>query len=155
MYNVTTVGCNSTVFTRSVTVDPNHAITLTTANNIQTRCINNAIVAIKYNLGGGATGATVTGLPPGVTYAIAGTVLTITGAPNTTVGSPFNYNIQTTGNTCTVANATGRITVDPDHTITINPGSVKDQSVCVNTAITPITYTIGGGATNCSGSISN
>lgn len=148
MYNVTTVGCNSTVFAKSVTVDPNHSITLTTANNIQTRCINNAIVDITYNLGGGATGATVTGLPPGVTYAIAGTVLTITGAPNTTVGSPFNYNIQTTGNTCTVANATGRITVEPDHTITIEPGSVKDQSVCVNTAITPIVYILGGGANN-------
>jgi gliding motility-associated-like protein len=148
MYNVTTVGCNSTVFAKSVTVDPNHSITLTTANSIQTRCINNAIVDIKYNLGGGATGATVTGLPPGVTYAIAGTVLTITGAPNTTVGSPFNYNIQTTGNTCTVANATGRITVEPDHTITIEPGSVKDQSVCVNTAITPIVYILGGGANN-------
>ena len=150
MYNVSAYGCNSTVTSQSVTVDPDHTITLSSApgSDIQTVCINTLIVPIIYTLGGGATGATVTGLPTGVTYVVAGTILTISGAPTTTLPLPiFNYTISTTGNTCIVADTTGRITVESDHTIALDPGGNTNQSVCVNTAIIPITYTIGGGAT--------
>jgi gliding motility-associated-like protein len=45
-----------------------------------------------------------------------------------------------------VANAAGSIAVQPDHTIAFSTGDTT-QSVCVNSAIDPITYTIGGGAT--------
>ncbi len=150
MYNVSTSGCNSTVFAKSVTVDPNHSITLSPVSGPidQTRCINTLITPIVFTLGGGATNATVTGLPPGVTYIVAGTTLTITGTPTSTTGSPFTYTVLTSGNTCVVADTTGTIVVEPDHTITLEPGSVTDQSVCVNTAITPIVYTLGGGANN-------
>lgn len=148
MYNVTTTGCNSTVFSKSVTVDPNHHITLSSANDNQTVCINTAIAPIVYTLSGGATNVTVTGLPAGVNYVVAGPTLTILGAPVTTAGSPFNYNIQTTGNTCTVATAAGTIAVNPDHTLTLSSAANSNvQSVCVNTLISPITYTLGGGAT--------
>ena len=45
----------------------------------------------------GATGATITGLPSGVTGSWAGDVVTISGTPDTTVGSPFTYTIDLTG----------------------------------------------------------
>lgn len=150
MYNVSAVGCNSTVYTQAVTVDPNHTITLTSgpASTNQTLCINTLITPITYNLGGGATGATVTGLPAGVNYVVTGTTLTISGSPTTTIGSPFNYAVATTGNTCTIANANGTIAVSSNHTLTLTSvATTTDQRVCLNTSITDITYTLGGGAT--------
>ena len=147
MYNVSTAGCNSTVHSQSVTIDPNHSITLTTGNNNQNVCINTPIVPIVYTLGGGATNATVTGLPTGVNFAVVGNTLTISGSPNSMLGTPFNFSIQTTGNTCVVANANGSIIVSGDHTIALSsPANSDAQSVCVNSAINPILYTIGGGA---------
>lgn len=145
MYNESAAGCRSTVTTRQVTIDPNHSISLTSGNNIQTRCINNNIAPIIYNLSGGASGVTITNLPPGVTFTIMGNTVTISGAPSTTLNSPYNFSIQTTGNTCVVAQAIGAITVEPDHTIAFSAGDTT-QSVCVNTPIIPIVYNIGGGA---------
>ena len=146
MYNVSAYGCNSTVTSQQVTVDPNHSITLNAgSSNIQTVCINTPIAPILYTLGGGALNATVTGLPTGITALVTGTTLTISGTPVTTLLSPFTYAIVTTGNTCVVANAAGIITVEPDHTIAFGSGDTT-QSVCVNTPIDPIVYTIGGGA---------
>ena len=146
MYNESAAGCRSTVTTKLVTIDPNHSISLTSANNIQTRCINIAIDSIFYQLAGGATSVTVTNLPPGLTYTVVGNILTIFGTPTSTLNSPYNFSIQTTGNTCVVAQAIGKITVEPDHTIAFTSGNAT-QSVCVNTPIDPIVYTIGGGAT--------
>lgn len=146
MHNVSTYGCLSTDTTAQVTIDANHAIS-SPANNIQTRCVNNAIAPIVYTLSGGATNVTVANLPPGVTYAVSGTTVTISGSPTTAVNSPYNYTIQTTGNTCAVASASGSITVDPDHTIALRAGSDTAQSVCINTPIDPIIYDLGGGAT--------
>ena len=150
MYNVSVYGCNSTLYSQPVTVDPNHSIVLTsgaaTAN--QTVCINTAITPITYTLGGGATGAVVTGLPAGVTFAVAGTTLTISGSPSTAVGTPFNYSVTTTGNTCTTASANGSIAVSSNHTITLTSAvPTTDQRMCLNTPITDITYSLGGGAT--------
>ena len=149
MYNVSAAGCLSTSKVVSITIDPNHSIALTTANDNQTVCINTNISQIKYNLGGGATNANVTGLPPGVTASVTGTQLTILGAPNTTVGGPtFTYNVETTGNTCVVARASGTITVGADHSISWNATSGNpNQTVCINTVIAPILYTLSGGAT--------
>jgi gliding motility-associated-like protein len=147
MYNVSDYGCNSTPTSQQVTVDPDHSIS-TPANNIQTRCINIAIAPMVYTLGGGATGATVVvgNLPPGVTYTVVGTTLTISGAPTSAAGSPYNFTLETTGNSCVKAQAIGRITVDPDHSIALRAGGDTAQSVCINTAIDPIMYDLGGGA---------
>jgi len=148
MYNVSAYGCNSTVTTQQVTVDANHIITLNAgSNDNQTVCINTAIAPIVYTLSGGATGATVTGLPPGVTALVTGNTLTISGTPSTTAASPYTYSVLTTGNTCVIADTTGVITVEPDHTIMLTSAtSTTDQSVCVNSAINNITYDLGGGA---------
>lgn len=94
-----------------LTVEPNHTIALSSAapTTSQTICQNVAITNITYTLGGGATGANVTGLPSGVNASVVGTTLTISGAPS--VDGTFNYSITTTGNACTVATANGTITV--------------------------------------------
>jgi gliding motility-associated-like protein len=148
MYNVSAYGCNSTVTSQQVTVDPNHTITLTSGSDNQTVCINTPITNIVYTLAGGATGASVTGLPPGVTATVTGNILTISGTPNSTVGGPaFTYTVLTTGNSCVIADTTGIITVEPDHTIAFASGDTT-QSVCVNSPIDPIVYTLGGGASN-------
>ena len=148
MHNVSAAGCLSTDTSALVTISANHSLSLSSANDNQTVCINTQIVNIVYALGGGANNATVTGLPAGLTAIVTGgNILTITGSPTTTVGSPFRYDVITTGNTCVVADTFGFITVQPDHTITLtsNPTTI-DQSVCVNTAIDDITFDLGGGA---------
>ncbi|WP_139352684.1 glycine-rich domain-containing protein [Algoriphagus sp. A40] len=139
-YTVTTTGsaCATATTSGTITVNPIH--TITAASN-QTVCLNAAMTAITMTLGGGATGATVTGLPAGVTASVSGTTLTISGTP-TTLGS-FTYTVITTGNSCATATTGGTITVDPNHTITAG----SDQTVCQNAAISPITMTLGGGAT--------
>ncbi|MBL0182860.1 MAG: hypothetical protein IPP96_11445 [Chitinophagaceae bacterium] len=151
--NTTGNGClTAPPLSGTITVNPNHTVALAAGSGpaIQTRCINNAIVDIKYDLGGGATGATVTGLPAGVTFSVTGTVLTITGTPNPVfpgASATYPYTVSTTGNTCLVATATGSITVNADHKLTLNAGSITTQTVCINTLITNIFYTLDGGAT--------
>jgi gliding motility-associated-like protein len=151
MHTVSTAatgGCLSTDTVAQLTIDANHVITwdATSGAENQTRCVNNAITDIKYQLSGGATGATVSGLPPGVTYSVTGNTLTITGAPTTATPPVYNYTVTTTGNGCALATDNGQITVDPDHTISLVAGSDTAQSVCVNTPIDDIVYDLGGGA---------
>ncbi len=139
-------GCAApATFTATVTVNPNNTITLTSApaTNSQTVCINTAITNITYATTG-STGATFTGLPAGVTGAWAANVVTISGSPTTTVGSPFSYTVTLTGG-CGSVTANGTITVTPDNTITLTsaPGT-NAQTVCINTAITNITYATTG-----------
>ncbi len=147
-YTVTTTGpCVQATATGTITVNPNATITLTSAagTNVQSLCINTAITTIAYSIGGGGTGATVAGLPTGVTGVFASGVFTISGTP--TVSGTFNYTVTTTG-TCVQATATGTITVNPNATISLTSAAGTDaQSKCVNTAITNITYAIGGGGT--------
>ncbi len=145
-YTVTTTGtCTQATATGTVTVNPDATVTLTTAANTtaQTVCINTAITNIAYTVGGGGTGANVTGLPTGIAGVFNAGVFTISGTP--IVAGSFNYTITTTG-TCTQKTATGTITVNPDATIAlISPVATLVQTVCVNTAITNITYSITGG----------
>ncbi len=139
-YTVTTTGnsCSVAITGGIITVDPIHSIT---AGSSQTVCQNAPITAINMTLGGGATGATVTGLPSGVTSSVSGTTLTISGTPS--VSGIFNYTVTTTGNGCTIATTGGTITVNPIHTISTG----SSPTVCQNAPMTPITLTLGGGAT--------
>ena len=95
----------------AITIKPNNTITFTSAagTDAQAKCINTAITNITYSTTG-ATGATITGLPTGVTGSWTGNDVTISGTPSTTVGSPFTYTITLTGG-CGTVNATGTITV--------------------------------------------
>ena len=91
--------------TGTITVTPNNTITLTSAagTNAQTKCINTAITNITYSTTG-ATGATFSGLPAGVTGNWAANVVTISGTP--TANGTFNYTVTLTGG-CGNITATG------------------------------------------------
>jgi len=110
-------GCSATSSATVVTVNSNTiALSSAVGTNNQTRCINTAITNITYSTTG-ATGATVTGLPTGVTGSWATNVFTISGTPSAT--GTFNYTITMTGG-CTggTNTATGTIIVTPPPTIT-------------------------------------
>ncbi|MBK7434988.1 MAG: proprotein convertase P-domain-containing protein [Chitinophagaceae bacterium] len=116
-------------------------ITLSSAagTNNQTVCNSAPIVNITYNTTG-ATGATVTGLPAGVTGTWAANVVTISGSP--TANGTFNYTVNLTG--CPGTTATGTITVNPSPAapvITPNPAAV-----CLGFS-TPLSATTGPGST--------
>ncbi len=156
-YNVTlvvqtTTGCASLVFTLPVTILPDGTITLTSGpgTNNQTVCINTPITNITYAVGGSGTGGSVSGLPAGVTGSFAAGIITISGTP--TVSGVFNYTVSTTG-PCVTPSANGTITVTADGTVTLTSAIGTDnQTVCINTPITNITYAVGGSGTG--GSVS-
>jgi hypothetical protein len=85
-------------------------ITLTSApgTDNQTVCVNTAITPITYSTTG-ATGATFSGLPTGVTGTFSGSNITISGTP--TVAGTFNYTVSLTGG-CGNVTATGTLVVN-------------------------------------------
>ena len=147
-YTVTTTGgCSTVSLGGTITINSASTLTLMSAASTtsQTLCINTALTTTTYNTGGGATGATVTGLPTGVTGVYNAGIVTISGTP--TVSGPFGYTVTTTGG-CGVATLSGTITVNPVMTIVLtSAASTTSQSICANTALTNIVYTVGNGAT--------
>ncbi|MFK5959648.1 MAG: gliding motility-associated C-terminal domain-containing protein [Lutibacter sp.] len=137
-YTVVTSGliaeCNSS-FTGTITVNPNDTITaLNPSNEPQEICACTSIEPILYELGGGATGATVTGLPSGITWSIVDNIVTIEGnscdTPNT-----YTYTITTQG-ICSSATEEGDITIlDPD-SLQLTIGEAN-TTICVNVALAP------------------
>jgi hypothetical protein len=89
-----------------------HPITLTSApgTDNQTVCVNTAITPITYSTTG-ATGATFSGLPTGITGTFSGGYITISGTP--TVTDTFNYTVTLTGGCGGVTTAIGTIIVRP------------------------------------------
>lgn len=116
----------------------------TPGKDTQIVCKNSPIDTIEYTIGGGRTGPSVTGLPPGVTTDFTGTTLTISGAP--TVAGVYNFTVQTTGG-CTPVYSYGRITVQEETIQLTSAVSTASQIVCINTPVTNITYSVGGVAT--------
>jgi len=144
-YTVTlTGGCGPvTTATGSINVAANNTITLTSAagTNAQNVCINTPITNITYSTTG-ATGASFSGLPAGVTGAWAANVVTISGTP--TASGTFNYTVTLTGG-CGTVTATGSINVITSNTITLTSAFGTDnQTVCNNSPITNITYATTG-----------
>jgi gliding motility-associated-like protein len=148
-YTVTTVStCTNVSLSGTITViaTPTITLTSTTATTAQTLCVNDVISNITYLIGGSSTSATVTGLPAGVTGVYNAGVFTISGTP--TVSGVFNYTV-TTVSPCTQVSLTGSITVNALPTITLTSlGSTSSQTVCANSAIENIVYTLGGSATS-------
>jgi hypothetical protein len=144
-YTVSTLGhclnvnANGTI---NVTADGTINLTSPAGSDNQTICINTPLSLISYAVGGSGTGGTVTGLPAGITGNFAGGVISISGTP--TVSGVFNYTVNTTG-PCVTPTATGTITITPDATISLTsaPGT-DNQTKCINTPITNITYSVGG-----------
>ena len=96
----------------AITINPNNTVSLTSAagTNAQTVCISTPIAPITYATTG-ATGATVSNLPTGVTGTWAGNVVTISGTP-TVAGAAKTYTVTLTGG-CGTITATGTIAVKP------------------------------------------
>ena len=139
-YTVTLIGgCGTITKTGTITVTTNNTITLSSAvgTDAQTKCINMVITNITYTTTG-ATGATFSGLPAGVSGSWAANVVTISGTP--TASGTFDYTITLTGGIGTITK-TGTITVIANNTVTLSSAVGTDaQTKCINTAITNITY---------------
>ena len=134
-------GSISSLVTQTVTANSTISLTSAAGTNAQTKCINTAITNITYSTTG-ATGATFSGLPAGVTGNWAANVVTISGTP--TASGPFSYTVTLTGG-CGNITATGTITVTANNTITLTSAAGTDaQTKCINTAITNITYSTTG-----------
>jgi gliding motility-associated-like protein len=147
-YTVSTTGnCNQVSAVGFIKSNLSATIALNSAagTNAQTPCINTAITPITYTVGGSGTGANLTGLPAGFTGSYSAGLFTITGTPSTV--SNFTYTVTTTGN-CTQTSSSGTINVKPDAAITLSVTGTDAQKLCVNTAITPITYSVSGGGTS-------
>ncbi|WP_082035976.1 DUF7507 domain-containing protein, partial [Pedobacter lusitanus] len=129
-YTITTTGgCASATLSGLIKVNPNTTLQLISANANQTLCINsNSLQAITYQTTN-ATGATVTGLPSGLSWTYAGDQLTITGTP--LISGVFNYTVHTTG-LCQTPQLNGTITVNPSP---IGFNDVISSLTCTNNSI--------------------
>ena len=127
----------------------NIILTSSIGSNAQTVCVDSSIVKITYSTLG-ATGATITGLPAGVTGSWLANVVTISGTPS--VSGTFSYLVTLTGG-CNSITATGTLTVLPENTVSLTSATgTNTQTVCVNTGIINITYaTTGATGANFSG----
>ena len=160
-YTVTTTGvsdrfgnCEAKTVTGTITVLPNHNITLNTANDTQSVCKNSPIVDVVYTLSEGATGYAFSwdnnGISAQVTFTLVGQTLTLAGTPTTNINTTtlYTYTVTTTGvGTCITETVTGTITLHPDHKITKRAGDDDTQQVCEGIQIAPIRYDLAEGAT--------
>ena len=143
-YNFTitlTGGCGTVTKTGTISIITINSISLTSGvgSDNQSICESNSIKTITYTTTG-ATGATFSGLPDGVTGNWSNNSISIVGTPTNTLQSPFNYSISLTGG-CGIVSKAGSIAISPINTITLTSGTGSDnQSLCVNTSLTDITY---------------
>lgn len=138
-YTITASGkCESKVASGIITIAPLNTLSLTTGNaSVKEVCVNASLSDITYN-STGATGATFTGLPAGVTGKFASNVITLAGTPTTK--GVYAYTVTGTGG-CPGVVATGTITVNELNTITLTSvATTNNQTVCTGSPITQIGY---------------
>ena len=159
---ITTVnanGCDNAIEIARIKVNSLSTVTVTTASSTlnQILCDNTNINNIDFTIGGGATFAIVSGLPPGVQMNnIGGNNFRISLAPSVNDVTPrtYSFTVTTTGNPngCEEASFSGTIIVNPDDGISLTSAvGTDDQTVCEGStialsAINTITYTLSGGA---------
>ena len=140
-YTITTTGtCNPITVSGTITVQ-SQTITLNSGNDAQTVCINSPIANIQYAVGGTGNGATVSGLPPGVTGVYNSGLFIISGSPTSAAASPYTYTVTTSGTACATVSVTGTITVTPAASISLSSGT-NPQTVCKGIPISNITYAV-------------
>lgn len=100
--------CATTSNAVTVVVNPNN--TAGAPSSSPSICLGLAIPNVTIATSGATGIGTATGLPTGVSASWSGDVITISGTPSTTVGSPFTYTIPLSGG-CGSVDATGTITV--------------------------------------------
>ena len=144
-YSIATTGTGTAATgSGTITVTPSAQTLTSTSNNSQTVTSGTAIGTIVFTWGGGATDATVTGLPAsGITFVKNTTAktITITGTPTATL----SYSITTTG-TGTAATGSGTITV----TSTTSANQIHNFTVSGKTSTF---YTITGNMNSTPGSV--
>ena len=101
------------------------SLTSATGTDNQIICAGAAMTPIEYTFGGGATSATVTGLPGGVTATTTGNAVTINGIATTS----FNYTITTVGG-CGTVTLNGSVTLSSVATLALTSATATStQSV--------------------------
>lgn len=134
----------------SVTLDASLEKVSLSGDTSQTLCEGNTLDPISFTVGGGATNATVSGLPNGVNFSYDTTakVLSIEGTPTDDIASQttYNYAVTTSGSGCDEQILRGAITVQPLAELTLLPSSgALDQVLCEGEAIVPILIALEGG----------
>ena len=142
-YTVILAGsCNVNLTGSIVVSNTNNTISLTSATgtNTQTACVNAAITTVSYATTG-ASGASFSGLPSGVTGAWSNNVVTLTGTP--TVAGSYSYTINLLGG-CGTVSATGSFTVIQNSIALTSASGTDAQTICTNSAMTNLTYSTTG-----------
>jgi len=125
----------STIAIQSACTDATLNLTSGAGTDNQFICFNDPVQEITYAIGGDASGATVNGLPAGVTGTFNTGTFTISGTPTET--GTFNYLVITTGTPppCEEDSASGTIIVNslPSTGITPDPANLcTDASLNMN-----------------------
>ena len=130
----------------SHTIAVTQGATLILLSNVATTnqfiCGSVGIDLIKYTYGN-VTGVLVTGLPPGLSGGNVAGIYTIAGIP--TASGVFIYTVNTLGG-CTATSLSGTITVSGIAGITLT-SATANPTICLNTQITPITFSTSIGIT--------
>ena len=136
-------GCASAEPTISITFTPGNTITLRSGDNgSPVVCNGIAITNIRFNTTG-ADGASVSGLPNGLSGAWSSNVYTISGTPTET--GVFPYTVTTSGG-CGSADAGGTITVNSPVSASVSIVSNTTFPACSGTPVNfTATPTNGGG----------
>jgi hypothetical protein len=116
------------------------SLTSASGTDAQTACVNTAITTVSYATTG-ASGASFTGLPSGVTGAWSNNVVTLTGTP--TAAGSYSYTINLLGG-CGTVSATGSFTVIQNSIALTSASGTDAQSICTNSAMTNLTYSTTG-----------
>lgn len=111
----------ATITQMSVTVNLGPTLVLTAGNNIQSICEGRSITDITYTFGGSASGASVSGLPAGLTATVSGNSVTISGTPAGATFAAIPYTVTTSGGNCGTATVGGTITVNPLPVVSAGP----------------------------------
>jgi gliding motility-associated-like protein len=141
-------GCGNSI-SGVINVNPLQSISFVSGNTNQSACQYSSIDPINFVVSSGVNSVTVTpALPAGITYNLVGNTLTISGTPTVSTSLPSNYIITTQGACGPQATYSVTFDIRPEATIVFGSGSGSiNQAVCQSSAIVPITFTIGGGAT--------
>jgi hypothetical protein len=142
-YTVTLAGsCNVNISGSIVVSNTNNTISLTSATgtDAQSACVNAAITIVSYATTG-ASGASFTGLPTGVTGAWSNNVVTISGTA--TVAGTFTYTVTLVGG-CGSVSSSGSMTITQNTVSLTSASGTNSQTLCANSALTNLTYTTTG-----------
>lgn len=130
-------GCHADSIEGKITVNI-QTLKKLSGDDQQVKCINTPLDEIMYEIGGTGNGATVNGLPSGVTGVYQNGQFIISGTP--TISGEFPFTVTSTGGCASVA-LTGKLTITANATSSLisAPGS-DEQQFCLGGSIAPIQY---------------